>query len=161
VRSSASLASSQLGTTVFSYSNHFGTPQILNDGRIEGQSEDSWNGEAKLEDFWGYTWPRPYNLNRLDYTMGRVSLDGGWFEPGFKIQVRQRGIWVDAKGVCTSPLYPGLGAASHTTYVFAFEDTWGDGVRIIGRPGGRARYTSVAELDVYYTHPEERIVCAP
>jgi|GEM_PF-3186642 len=31
-----------------------------------------------------------------------------------------------------------------------FEDAWGDGVRIIGKPGGEAAFTSIAELEIYY-----------
>jgi hypothetical protein len=159
-RSPASLASPRLGATALSYSNHFGTPGVLNDGVIGGQSEDSWNGEAKREDFWGYTWPRPYNLNSVEYTTGSIMSDGGWFETGAKIQVRQQGAWVDVRGACSSPSYPGPGAAANTTYVFGFNDTWGDGVRIVGRPGGSERFTSIAELDVFFRDPLRR-VCDP
>jgi Domain of unknown function (DUF4185) len=150
-RSSASLATPQTGAVVLSYSNHFGVPGILNDGIVAEQSEDSWNGEAKSEDYWGYTWPRTYNLNRVNYSAGRITKDGGWFEEGIRIQVRQNGGWIDVAGVCSSPPYTGPSAASGTTYVFSFNDTWGDGVRIVGRAGGKARYTSVSELDVFYT----------
>jgi Domain of unknown function (DUF4185) len=159
-RSSASLASPQLGTVVISYSNHFGFPGILNDGVVADQSEDSWNGEAKAEDYWGYTWPRPYNLNLIEYSTGQMTTDGGWFEDGLKIQVRQSGFWVDVAGACSSPRYPGPGAAGSTTYAFSFNDTWADGVRIVGRPGGKARYTSIAELDVFYTDTP-RSICSP
>jgi len=150
-RSSASLASPHLGTTALSYSNHVGTPGVLNDRVIAHQSEDSWNGERKGEDHWGYAWPQPYNLNRVAYSTGRISRNGGWFESGAKIQVRQRHAWVDVAGLCSTPHYPGPGAAANTTYVFAFDDTWGDAVRIVGRAGGRGRYTSISELDVFFS----------
>ncbi len=158
-RSPASLASEPMGTVVVSYSNHLGVPGILNDGIVQDQSEDSWNGEAKTEDYWGYTWPRPYNLNRVDYSTGPKSNDGGWFEEGIRIQVRQRGVWIDVAGICSSPRYPGPNAAGGTTYVFAFKDTWGDGVRIVGRPGGKAHYTSISELDVFYAEAPQ-VICA-
>ena len=77
-----------------------------------------------------------------------------------KIQVRQRGIWVDVPDACSSPPYLGAEDAGNTTYTFAFDNTWGDGVRIIGRPGGDARYTSIAELNVYYTDAQDP-VCEP
>ena len=159
-RGSVSLASAHFGTVVFSYSNHFGRPSILNDNLVADQSEDSWNGEAKLVDFWGYTWPRPYSFNRVEYSTGQMTKDGGWFEAGVKIQVRQRGIWVDVPDACSSPPYLGAEDAGNTTYTFAFDNTWGDGVRIIGRPGGDARYTSIAELNVYYTDAQDP-VCEP
>jgi hypothetical protein len=157
-RNSESLAASHLGTVVLSYSNHFGIPRILNDGLVGEQSEDSWNGEAKAEDYWGYTWPRPYHLNRVAYSTGRMSHDGGWFEEGSRVQVRQRGVWIDVVGACSAPHYPGPGARGGTTYMFAFDDTWGDGVRIVGSPGGTARYTSISELDVFYTEAP-RAIC--
>jgi hypothetical protein len=159
-RNSASLAVPHMGTVVLSYSNHFGIPGILNDGLVAEQSEDSWNGEAKLEDYCCYTWARPFNFNQVAYSTGRMSNDGGWFEEGIRIQLRQRGVWIDVAGACSSPRYPGPGARGETTYVFAFEDTWGSGLRIIGRPGGTARYTSISELDVFY--PEApRATCGP
>jgi hypothetical protein len=150
-RQSTSLASPSSGTTIFSYSNHFGTPDILNDRVLIGQSEDSWNGEAKEQDFWGYTWPRPYNLNRIEYTTGQMSEDGGWFQEGLKVQVRQHGNWIDVQDMCSSPRYLGLNVGDHATYVYTFDDTWGDGIRVFGRPAGKGHYTSIAELDVFYT----------
>jgi Domain of unknown function (DUF4185) len=157
-RSSASLAAPHMGTVVVSYTNHFGVLGILNDGIVAEQSEDSWNGEAKKEDYWGYTWPRAYNLNRVKYSTGQMSNDGGWFEKGVKIQIRQMGVWRDVADVCSSPPYPGLGARGGTTYIFEFDNTWGDGVRIVGRPGGKAHYTSISELDVFYTEAP-RAIC--
>jgi hypothetical protein len=157
--SEASLTTPQTGAVVISYSNHFGVPAMLNDSLVVDQSEDSWNGEAKAEDYWGYTWPRPFALNRVEYSTGRMTVDGGWFE-NIKIQVRQRGVWVDITGSCSSPRYPGPGALGSTTYIFAFDETWGDGVRVVGRPGGKARYTSIAELDVFYSGARP-ISCQP
>jgi hypothetical protein len=155
---SATSLSSEPGTTVFSYSNHFGTPEIIHDGIVFNQSEDSWNGEAKAQDYWGYTWPRPYRVNRVAYSTGRMTEAGGWFDGGVRIQVRQHGTWVDVANACSSPSYPGTRAAADTTYVFRFDDTWGDGVRIIGRPGGPARYTSIAELGIFYAD-DDRSAC--
>jgi hypothetical protein len=144
----ASLAM-QSDTVVVSYSNHFGRPNILNDGMLSNGSEDSWNGEDKAEDFWGYTWPRAFNINRVEFVTGEMTPDGGWFDD-IRAQVRQHGKWIDVVQSCSNQPYPGLKAASWTRHVIAFNDTWGDGVRVIGRPGGRGRYTSVAELGIYY-----------
>ncbi len=43
-----------------------------------------------------------------------------------------------------------MGVSPGSTYTFSFDDTWGDGVRIIGTPGGTATFTSFAESEVYY-----------
>src|SRR5581483_4678703 len=33
---------------------------------------------------------------------------------------------------------------------FRFDATWGDGIRLIGTPGGEDHYTSIAQLAAYY-----------
>jgi hypothetical protein len=48
-----------------------------------------------------------------------------------------------------SPDYPSDFTAKNKTYTFHFADTWGDGVRIIGKSGGAARFTTLSELEVY------------
>ena len=138
----------QLGRSFHNARNHF-----LNDG-ITLQSEDSWNGEAKPTDYWGYTWPRQYNMNTVVYTTGNIYGDGGWFND-LKVQVRQRVgddyQWIDVTGLAATPEYPGNNTAgSNQTYTFTFDPISGDGVRLIGAPGGTSKFTSVGELEVYY-----------
>ncbi|MGG1515974.1 hypothetical protein ABE504_11215 [Paenibacillus oryzisoli] len=129
---------------------HQGNPWALNDG-VKNVNADDWNGEAKTESYWGYTWGRPYNLNKVVYTTGNSFPDGGWFSNGVKVQVRQNFNWVDVTGLSASPDYPSDGtAAPYKTYTLNFDDTWGDGVRIIGTPGGTAKFTTISELEVYY-----------
>jgi hypothetical protein len=41
----------------------------MNDG-ILNHTEDSWDGEAKTTDWWGYTWKQSYNMNKVEYTTG-------------------------------------------------------------------------------------------
>ena len=50
-------------------SARFGHGAWYSDGDKQ-QSEDSLDRENKAWDFWGYTWPREYNLNRVVYTTG-------------------------------------------------------------------------------------------
>ncbi|HET6569649.1 MAG TPA: hypothetical protein VFG50_16910, partial [Rhodothermales bacterium] len=108
----------------------------------------------KPVDFWGYTWTRRYNLNRVVYTPGETTADGGWFAAGgggLHVQVRQDFEWVDVGPLTITPDYPyDASAGPNRTYEFDFRDTWGDGVRIIGPPGGAMRFTTLAELEVYY-----------
>ena len=67
------------------------------------------------------------------------------------MQVRQNFEWVDVTGLSSTPANPyDRSAGQYLSYVLAFQDTYGDGVRIIGRPGGSARCTSIAELEAYY-----------
>lgn len=66
--------------------------------------------------------------------------------------MRQNFHWVDVIGLSVTPAYPyDANAATNTTYTFTFDDTWGDGIRIVGVPGGSAYFTSIGELEVYYS----------
>lgn len=129
---------------------HFGKKSYLNDG-IKTHSEDSWNGVVKQNDYWGYLYSKAYNMNKVVYTSGNIFSDGGWFK-NIKVQVRQNHNWVDVTGLSVSPVYPANNTSGpNKTYTFTFDDTWGDGVRITGTPGGTAYFTSIAELEVYYS----------
>ncbi|HET7081632.1 MAG TPA: DUF4185 domain-containing protein [Chloroflexia bacterium] len=130
----------------------FGRDASLNNGDLQ-ETVDSKSGEAKTEDFWGYTWSRAYNMNKVVYTTGAIDPnDGGWFDD-LRVQVRQNFRWVDVPSVTVTPPYPhNAQAGANTSYTFHFADTWGDGVRIIGTPGGPSKFTSFAELAVYYSH---------
>ncbi|HYH10747.1 MAG TPA: DUF4185 domain-containing protein [Thermomicrobiales bacterium] len=138
------------GVTPIEKSTHFGQEDVYNDGATD-RFDDSFDREEKSVDFWGYTWPRSYNLNRVVYTTGPMHPDGGWFERDLRVQVRRDFTWHDVEGLSISPDYPAADSTeSFSTYTLAFDDTWGDGVRVIGTPGGRSRFTSISELEVYF-----------
>jgi hypothetical protein len=143
------------GTRAISKSTHFGSlcarncADQLNSG-ITTVSEDDFDEEEKTQDWWGYIWPKPYNLNQVVYTTGDMFPDGGYYAANLKVQVRQDFTWVDVKSTVT-PAYPYSSAAGgFKTYTFNFANTWGDGVRIIGRPGGTSFFTSINQLGAYY-----------
>lgn len=80
-----------------------------------------------------------------------MSADGGWYASDLRLQVRQNFQWIDVTGTTIIPAYPYSNAAgSQTTYTFRFPKTWGDGVRIIGTPGGTSHFTSISKLGVYH-----------
>jgi hypothetical protein len=67
------------------------------------------------------------------------------------VQVRQNHRWIDVTNLHVSPRYPAdQTAGPYKTYTFTFDDTWGDGVRVVGTPGGDAHFTSIAEMEVYF-----------
>ncbi|GHO87512.1 DUF4185 domain-containing protein [Dictyobacter formicarum] len=151
------LAQTGNGTTAISKSTHFGSlsganfTDSLNNGNLS-ENEDDYDQAAKTQDWWGYTWNQAYNLNKVVYTTGNMFSDGGWYSNGLTVQVRQNFQWVNVSGLHVTPSYPYSNAAgANTNYVFTFNDTWGDGVRIIGTPGGSSYFTSIAELSAYYT----------
>jgi hypothetical protein len=131
-------------------SAHYGHWQYYNDGDTT-RSEDSWDNSPKPADWWGYLFEQAYQLNRVVYTTGTMFPDGGWFASGLTVQVRQDFRWTDVTGLRFTPAYPYTRAAgSGTSYTMTFDPARGDGVRIIGVPGGRSTFTSIAELAIYY-----------
>ncbi|GAA2760162.1 DUF4185 domain-containing protein [Actinopolymorpha rutila] len=147
------------GTVVVDKTCHYGRSHYLNDGRTD-LGEDSWDGSAKEADRWGYIWPRAYHLNRLVYTTGTMFPDGGWFDAadgGLRVQVRREHRWTDVRGLRITPDYPyDDSAGSYQAYTLTFTPTWGDGIRLVGRPGGPAHFTSIAELEVFYDPAAQR-----
>lgn len=131
-------------------SAHNGHSEYLHDGDFH-KSEDSFDQENKTLDFWGVTWSEPYLLNKVVYTTGAVFPDGGWFAADLRVQVRQNFQWLDVPNANVEPRYPyDSSAGPRRTFTITFATLAGDGVRIIGKPGGSAYFTSIAELEVYY-----------
>jgi hypothetical protein len=143
------------GTRAISKSTHLGllcaldcADQISNGPA--GVNENDFDEEAKTIDWWGYTWPIPYNIDQVTYTAGPIFYDGGWYASDLKVQVRQNFQWVDMAGGTVAPEYPYTNLAANQTYTFTFPSTWGDGVRITGTPGGTHHFTSIAYLGASY-----------
>ncbi|WP_152362491.1 hypothetical protein [Microlunatus speluncae] len=138
------------GTVVIDRVSRHGRPEVINDGSTEAE-EDSRDDSRKDTDLWGYEWPRAHRFDRVVYTTGTISTDGGWFAGPPRLQVRQRGAWRDITPTMIEPDYPAdPSVRPRTAYTFRFAAAWGDGLRLIGRPGGPAAFTSIAELEVYY-----------
>ncbi|MFB9627594.1 FG-GAP-like repeat-containing protein [Nonomuraea helvata] len=138
------------GTVGVERATHFGNTAFYNDGD-KAQSEDDWNDERKGSSWWGYTWPREYLMNKVVFTGGQTFGDGGWFARDLRVQVRRNHAWVDVSGLRITPDYPyDSTAGPNRTYELGFDPMDGDGVRVIGAPGGTRTFTSIAELEVYY-----------
>jgi hypothetical protein len=131
-----------------------GRVQAWSDGD-RGTSESSRDCDARKPlDYWGYTWTRRYHLDRVVHTPGATTAEGGWFERsngGLRVQVRQDFRWVDVEDLSITPDYPyDASAGPGRAYRLTFRETWGDGVRIVGPPGGTGRFTTITALEVYY-----------
>ena len=139
------------GTVGIERATHFGNVGFYNDGN-RAESDDDWNDENKAASWWGFTWPRQYTVDRLVYTTGTMFGDGGWFSSNLRVQVRRNGVWSDVPGQSVTPAYPyNSSAGTNHTYTFTFPATAADGVRVIGVPGGTRTFTSIGELEAYYS----------
>lgn len=144
------LASPESGVVAVSKSVRQGDRSALNDGSADVSLDDS-DEELKRDSWWGYTWPEPKRMNRVVYTTGEVQDDGGWFLGRPRVQVRQDGRWIDVDGQATDPVYPGRRSVGSTQeFTVTFPETVGDGVRVIGVPGGDLTYSSMSEIEVHY-----------
>ncbi|MGD9561730.1 MAG: DUF4185 domain-containing protein [Pyrinomonadaceae bacterium] len=129
-----------------------GRVEFYNDG-LKDKFETSRDcDKQKTVDHWGFIFSRNYNFNRVVYTPGETTKVGGWFDRStpLKVQVRQKFQWKDASRMQITPAYPFDHNAQNSSYQISFKDISGDGIRIIGSPGGVQNYTSIAELEVYF-----------
>lgn len=137
-------------TVPISKSVRQGSLAALNNGDAT-DSVDDWDGELKSTDWWGYTWPGTRTFNEVTFTTGTPQPDGGWFITRPVVQYRVDGEWRDVpvQGY-TQPFTPGAAAGDHASYTVQFPSVTGDGIRIVGVPGGDHTYSSMAEIAVHY-----------
>jgi hypothetical protein len=124
----------------------------LNDGSKDPEKFiESVSKENKHSDYWGFAWPKVSNLNKVIYTPGKIEkVKGGWFTD-LRVEVRQNIHWVMVKKIKIYPAYSfNESLKTGIPYRISFDDSWGDGIRIIGTPGGTMHYTSACEVEVYY-----------
>lgn len=120
----------------------------------EGQSYDSFDGENSAEEDWyGLLWDSPQRLSRLRYVQGALFNNGGAWRSLTVQYLGPDGAWREAEGVRVEPLYldndrqePFCG---FWPYMLTFDSVETKGIRIYGKPGGSARFTSIAELEAY------------
>ena len=135
--------------TPYTRCNRYGKEAVLYDGD-KTTAEDSWTGEMKKEDYWGYTSSDYLTFNAGEYTTGNVDDKGGFFTD-VRVQVRRGLEWVDVDGLHVPPEYTcNAEVKPYTTYTFTFDEIDGDGIRVVGTPGGTMAYTGIAELAVFY-----------
>ncbi|TCM47963.1 DUF4185 domain-containing protein [Kribbella sp. VKM Ac-2568] len=148
--SDTNLAAPTTGAVAISKSSQSGSPALLNDGATTG-SESDFDDEVKGSSWWGYTWPAKHKVNRVDFTSGAVSAQGGWFTGRPRVQVKQNGSWIEVGAQTVSPAYPGdASAGANTTFTLTFPPVETDGVRVIGLPGGTRGFTTVSEVAIRY-----------
>jgi hypothetical protein len=110
-------------------------------------------GSGASEEWVGYSFPTTQYFATVLYQAGIVSDGGGWFKT-IRVQVRQNGAWQQAQNVRILPGFPYQNSGSnYQTFQLDFTPIGGDGIRIIGKPGGTDSFVSVGELRVYAGNP--------
>ncbi|MDP2895775.1 MAG: fibronectin type III domain-containing protein [bacterium] len=116
-------------------------------------SNDSFDGFFKEEDFWGYLWEEPLSFDHIAYYTGNQFWDGGWFT-SLTVEYTKDGVnWIEAPNVTIWPDYDftdkRLSERCFSRYDISFSPVRGKGMRIFGTPGGASTFTSISELEVY------------
>jgi glucose/arabinose dehydrogenase/PKD repeat protein len=108
---------------------------------------DTWTGlPGEVEGYVGYELDRAFWLTGLEFEEGLEFFDGGWFE-SLTVEVRRGGRWYPLRKAQFTPAYPNASdGVGYDTYRIDFAPVLADAIRLFGRPGGSARFFSVAEL---------------
>jgi hypothetical protein len=96
----------------------------------------------------GYGWQSPRPFSQLVFHEGAESAEGGFFD-SLRVEVHGDSGWKTVPGVRFAPAYTGGNGVPGETFVIDFEPSFGDAIRLIGRPGGPARTITVTELEVW------------
>ena len=130
--------------------------RVIADGITANQNYDSFDGvNPSQEDWYAIFFARRTRVNELQYVEGNNFHDGGWWlSLTAQYLDPQSFTWRDCRNVQISPAYDFRdtqeGRVPCSRFKLTFEPVVCAGVRICGRPGGSAAFTSIAELEVYY-----------
>lgn len=124
--------------------------EVLRDGRRYEGSYDSYvSGKRADSDWYGYEWSQPQQISQLIYTSGLREQDGGWWK-SFGVEYQDDdGNWKPVEDLQVEPDVLVDWEWEFRPYTVTFHPVRTTAIRIVGTPGGRERYTSVAELEVY------------
>jgi AraC-like DNA-binding protein len=118
---------------------------------------DTYDGHNQAHgcDWYELCFPEPVMLNCIDMTMECPNRDGGWWTSlNVEIKKDNDDIWQAVQNLNIVPPYnfedTPIGRKPYETHALTFERVQAKSVRIIGRPGGLAQFTSLARLAVYH-----------
>ncbi len=111
------------------------------------QEFSTYDGTSPTIDYIGYTFPDTLMMSGFIYQEGINSSLGGWFG-SLGVEVRSGGSWTAVESLAISPSYTGNDGSSFRTFVLSFKPRRGEGIRIIGPPGGSQKFVSAGECRV-------------
>ncbi|MCC7206049.1 MAG: AraC family transcriptional regulator [Anaerolineae bacterium] len=123
--------------------------------RYRDSTYDTYDGHNRAggPDWYAIRFPQSELFNCVEMTMECPNRDGGWWTSLDVETLDERGGWQPVHGLTITPAYPfedtPYGRRPYESYALFFESVRARGVRLIGRPGGLAEFTSLAYLAVF------------
>jgi AraC-like DNA-binding protein len=118
---------------------------------------DTYDGhnQPNALDWYAITFPEPTTFNCLEMTMECPHRDGGWWTSlDVEVKTTASDAWQPVLVLEITPPYHfedvPYGRRPYETHVLSFADVHAIAVRIIGKPGGLAQFTSLTRLAVFH-----------
>jgi hypothetical protein len=125
--------------------------EVLRDGRRYAGSYNSYgDGKSEDRDWYGYEWSQPQQISQLIYTSGEQHEEGdGWWQT-FDVEYKDSdGNWKLVEDLQVDPSVVIDWHWPFRPHTITFTPIRTRAIRIIGTPGAKSTFTSVAELEVY------------
>ncbi|MBI1258124.1 MAG: helix-turn-helix domain-containing protein [Chloroflexi bacterium] len=123
--------------------------------RYRDKTYDTYDGHniAHKPDWYAIHFPQAITCNCIEMTMECPNRDGGWWV-SLHVEYWDEGSgWQPVSAFEIAPPYPfddePLGRLPYQSHALTFNEVTTEAVRIIGKPGGLAQFTSLAHLAVY------------
>jgi AraC-like DNA-binding protein len=117
---------------------------------------DTYDGQNQAggPDWYALTFPVPVSVNCVEMTTGFAYYNGGWWlSLAVHVQTPDSPQWRTVDGLVITPPYSFMNARGerrpYETYELVFDAVTVCALRVVGRPGGSAQFTSLARLAVY------------
>jgi hypothetical protein len=152
----------------FGKSMYAKTVDIINDGRVGGESSVFYSLAAKANipkvDYYGYGWNEPQQISMMAFHTGGMEEFGGWFTSLNVQYLNEAGKWVPVDNMVMDPPLPESDVVFYqphfAEYVIRFDPVATKGIRIIGDAMVQGHwnkytknvssFTSITELYVYH-----------
>jgi hypothetical protein len=115
---------------------------------------DTYDGhnQAQEPDWYAIRFPEVVSINCIEMTMECPNRDGGWWT-SLSVEYQVDGQWKPVTHLAITPPYNfedvPYNRRPYETHALTFDAVTTDAVRLIGRPGGLAQFTSLSYVAVY------------
>jgi AraC-like DNA-binding protein len=134
---------------------HQSVEQLLLNSDYKGF--DTYDGQNASDgpDWYIIEFPEPMMFNCVEMTMGLPYRDGGWWTSlNVEVKLHLTDPWSSVQNLTITPAYDFEDNRAERrpleTYALMFEQVIARAVRLIGKPGGIAQFTSLVRLAVYH-----------